>query len=147
MVLNCIFITFRLLFFSTYNPTRVYKASLDGTTVTQIVSGLGDVCGLDIDICANIICWADHAGKRIECSNYMGDERRELTRTTGKPWGVAIQDGVAYYTTGTPNRVSSLPLTGGNVTILDIGTFNTSSFYGIAILHRGHHCIPTGIWE
>ena len=48
------------------------------------------------------ICVID--GKRIECSNYMGGERRLVRDTTCLPWGLAIQDDVAYYTTNQPNR-------------------------------------------
>ncbi|KAK2188072.1 hypothetical protein NP493_144g01020 [Ridgeia piscesae] len=107
-----------------------------------------NVVGLDIDSCTNRIFWTDYSRKRIECSNYMGGERRQVHNTTGNPWGVAIQDGVAYYTTYSPHRVSALPLTGGNSTILNTGTFSTTTFCGIAILHRGHHCtVVTGIRE
>ncbi|KAK2183221.1 hypothetical protein NP493_319g00011 [Ridgeia piscesae] len=114
----------------------------------MIVTGVGVyVYGLDMHFCANKICWTDTIGKRIECSNYMGGERRQVHNTTGKPWGLAIQGGVAYYTTGTPNSVWSVPLTGGNPTILDTGTLNTTKFYSIAILHRDHNRTVTGIRE
>ncbi|KAK2177250.1 hypothetical protein NP493_610g00005 [Ridgeia piscesae] len=99
---------------------------------------------LAIDFCTNRICWTHRVGNIIECSNYTGGEIRQVHNTTGKLNGIAIQDGVAYLPTVNPNRVLSLPLTGGNPTILDTGTFNTSGFVGIAILHRGHHCIGNG---
>ena len=51
---------FRLLFFSMKNPTGIYKASLDGTKVIPVVSGLGKSMGLDID-CTGRVCWADYS--------------------------------------------------------------------------------------
>ena len=54
-----VLITFRLLFFCD-NTHNIYKASLDGTNVTQIVSVMHDVIGLDVDFSTNRICWVNH---------------------------------------------------------------------------------------
>jgi len=44
------------------------------------------------------------ATRRVECSDYDGNERRTLFNTTGKPFSIVFQNGVAYYTTVHPFR-------------------------------------------
>ena len=58
--INYIFFGFRLLFYST-DQHIIYKANLDGTDVTQIVStGLTDIYGIAIDFSTDRVCWADY---------------------------------------------------------------------------------------
>ncbi|KAK2153792.1 hypothetical protein NP493_2261g00013 [Ridgeia piscesae] len=50
----------RLLFYSTYQYI-IYKANLDGTDVTPIVStSLTEIYGIDIDFSTDSVCWADY---------------------------------------------------------------------------------------
>ena len=43
------------------------------------------------------------ANKSVECSDYSGGNKVTFD-TTGKALFVAVENGVAYYTTQTPNR-------------------------------------------
>ena len=72
---NCI--TCRLLFFSTFHTSGIYKASLDGTKVTSIVSGLSKGTGLDIDSTGRI-CWADYSKYHVIASVKLTTCRRCL---------------------------------------------------------------------
>ena len=57
-----------MLFYSTYGPTCVYKASLDGTQVTEIVStNLVEIYGLAMDGPSRI-CWADFGKYHVTAS-------------------------------------------------------------------------------
>ena len=59
---------YRLLFYSTNLPTRVYKASLDGTDVTEMVSTtLSNIYGLSIDGTSRI-CWGDYSKYHVTAS-------------------------------------------------------------------------------
>ena len=62
------FLTYRLLFYSTYGPSCIYKASLDGTDVTEMVSTtLSNIYGLSIDGTSRI-CWADRGKYHVTAS-------------------------------------------------------------------------------
>ena len=71
---NTLNIPFRLLFYATYAPTRIYEANLDGSDVTAIVTkDLGDVRSIAINYDKKRLCWAD----RCKCCatlspNYRG---------------------------------------------------------------------------
>ena len=59
---------YRLLFYSTNRPTRVYKASLDGTNIIEMVSiNLYDIYGLAING-PRRICWADFSKYHVTAS-------------------------------------------------------------------------------
>ena len=61
-------IPYRLVIYSTTNPTCVYKASLDGTDVTEMVSTtLSNIYGLSIDGTSRI-CWADRRKYHVTAS-------------------------------------------------------------------------------
>ena len=41
---------------------------------------------------------------QIECFDYFGGERIMVHNTSGRPYGVVIQDGVIFYTTIDPDK-------------------------------------------
>ena len=61
VLLTYLNIPFRLLFYATLKPTRIYKAKLHGNDVVEIVStGLTYVPSIAINYDKKRICWADY---------------------------------------------------------------------------------------
>jgi len=60
LIANTLNILFSLLFYATWDPTRIYKANLDGSDITEIVTtGLSNVPSIAINYDKKRICWAD----------------------------------------------------------------------------------------
>ena len=60
-ILTHINIPFSLLFYATYSPTRIWKANLDGSDVTAIVTiGSGHVLWMAINYDKKRLCWTDY---------------------------------------------------------------------------------------
>ena len=59
-IVNTLNIHFSLLFYATYDPTRIYKANLNGSNITKIVTkDFGNVVSIAINYDKKRICWAD----------------------------------------------------------------------------------------
>ena len=53
---------FRLLFYATWDPTRIYKANMDGSDITEIVTrDLLYVQSIAINYDKKRLCWADRS--------------------------------------------------------------------------------------
>ena len=82
------------------NPTSILRANVDGSNVTTLLSGLGDVFDLSIDIEGEKIYWVDAGEKKIQRANLDGSEVEDVVIGISAPYALALDmdRGKVYWT-------------------------------------------------
>lgn len=101
------------------NVARIEKSSMDGRNRSVIHNtSLTWPNGLALDFQNQVLYWADASLDKIESSNVDGSNRRIITSFTDDlhPFGLALFDGILYFTDWAGSSVRSVDPRNGNIT-------------------------------
>lgn len=90
-----------LVFWTDWNrdSAKIEKANMDGTDrQTLVEEDISLPNGLIVDYEMMQVCWADAGTRKVECVNYDGRGRREISQSAGYPFGLALANGNLYWT-------------------------------------------------
>lgn len=123
---------------------RIEKSSMDGRNRSVIHNtSLMWPNGLALDFQNQVLYWADAFLDKIESSNVDGSNRRIITSFTDDlhPFGLALFDGILYFTDWTGSSVRSVdPRNGNNITNIIQGLYG--QLFGIRAVSEQRQ--PTG---
>ena len=124
------------LFFTDWRyPAFIGRVNTDGKNFTKIISeDIGTPIGLSIDIVTKRIWWTDTHLKRIEFSNYDGQNRYIAVGPdrTVFPYALAFYDSLIYWTDrSTESIFAADALNGSNKTTIRDGTIHSAFNLGV----------------
>ena len=125
------------------STAKIEKSSMDGRNRSVIhTTGLVWPNGLTLDFQNQVLYWADASLDKIESSNVDGSNRRLINSFNSDlhPYGLALFDGVLYFTDWTGPSVKTVDPTTGNVTNGIIGLYGQP--FGIRAVSEERQ--PTG---
>ena len=104
------------------NGTKIQRANLDGTNVQDLVTGLGRLVTIALDVEGGKMYWADGEGK-IQRANLDGTNVQDLVTGLGGRVFVAldVEGGKMYWTDSNRGKIQRVNLDGTNVQDLVTG--------------------------
>lgn len=88
------------IFFADSGAKKILRANLDGSSVEEVVGGLGEPVGIAVHEEAGHIYWTDAATRKIQRANLNGTDVKDLvTFSEGSPAGISLDviDGKMYW--------------------------------------------------
>ena len=96
------------MYYTNYEKNNIYKANMDDSNVTEIVTGLEYPYGIAIDFKESRLYWAEHEGDKIKSSDLNGKDVRTVLDTNHyEPWGIAVHGDRLYFSTTNSQTVAS----------------------------------------
>ena len=116
------------MYFTNTYQGAIYKANMDGSNVTEVVTGLVDPNELVIDFEASRLYWSEYYALR---SSYLNGTDIRTVLEGYKTWGVAVHGDRLYFSTQTDQSVVSVNKLNGS----DLRTEFTvpSTVFGITV--------------
>ena len=109
---------------------KIHRANLDGSGVTDLVTGLSNVESLALDVAGGHMYWADRGTDKIQRANLDGSGVTDLV-TTPNVYALALDvaGGHMYWTDTTLDKIQRSNLDGSGVTdLVTTGLFNARGF-------------------
>ena len=110
------------LFWSDWSSNKIQSANLDGTGITDVVTGLGSAKGdVALDLTNDKIYWIDRGTGFLQKANLDGSEIETIATgigSGGRGLDIDVSSGHVYYGDYTANTIKRVNLDGSGVTTI-----------------------------
>ena len=105
------------MYWTSWGLSKIQRASLNGSNLQDLVTGLTWPRDIALDIVGNKMYWVDAGANKVQRANLDGTNVEDLVNTQGHPFGVAVDttNGKMYWSIWNPGKIQRANLDGTNV--------------------------------
>ena len=109
--------TGNLMYWADYGTNKIQRATLNGTNVQDLVTGLRTPEGIALDVTGGKMYWTDNGTDKIQRSNLDGSNIEDLVTGLSSPESIALDvaGGKMYWTDASTNKIQRATLNGSNI--------------------------------
>ena len=112
-----------MYYWADWEDGKIQRANLDGSEVEDLITGLGSLYGIALDVPGGKVYWTSVGAGAIQCANLGGSEVEDLITGLGNLYGIALDvpGGKVYWTNVGAGAIQRANLDGSEVEDLITG--------------------------
>jgi len=125
------------LYWSDSTANKIQRSNIDGSSVEDVVTGIGDAAGLALDINGGKIYWANATDQKVQRANFDGSSIEDLVTGLGtKVFAVALDLAVGkmYWADSDADKIQRSNLDGSDVE--DVVLTGVGNLQSLALNHN-----------
>ena len=105
------------MYWADWEDGKIQHTDVDGSEVEDLITGLGSLYGVALDVPGGKIYWTNIGAGKIQCANLDGSEVEDLITGLGSLYGVALDvpGGKMYWTNVGVSKIQCANLDGSEV--------------------------------